>query len=133
MKETSAFSQSFLKKGEKKKKLDYQRTGDDKLRTGSEQSPLNEKMRFGQGGERKASQEGDGGEGAACFEVSPRWPEEVKSHVTLQVNVQNKGHLLPEENSQAPRSWTAAWQMPVKNVIFKTLKGAEQSSATAKG
>lgn len=67
------------------------------------------------------------GEGAACFEVSPRWPEEVKSHVDLQVNVQNKGHLLPKGSSRTPCSWTTAWNMLVKNIAFKILKGVKSS------
>lgn len=67
------------------------------------------------------------GERAACFEVSPRWPEEVKSHVDLQVNVQNKGHLLLKGSSRTPCSWTTAWNMLVKNIALKILKGVKSS------
>lgn len=55
-------------------------------------SQLSEEKRSGWGGEMRWKKKGsiEKGEGAACFEVSPRWPEEVKSCVNLQINAQEE-------------------------------------------
>lgn len=81
---------------------------------------LDEEGRWG-GERRKASEEG---EGAACFEVSPRWPEEVKSHVNLRVNVQKKYHLLTEQSSYIPHSWSYTIWPYVK--VVKTVQSVQQ-------
>lgn len=46
-------------------------------------------------GKERGSALGEG-EGGACFEVSPRWPEEVKSRVNLQVNARGDGEQCPQ-------------------------------------
>lgn len=97
-------------------------------------SRLGEEKRSGRGGEMrwKGKESAEEGEGAACFEVSPRWPEEVKSHVHLQVNVQKKCHLFPEESSYTPHSWTTAcdtlYCTCVKNLMVTLSKCWKQSS-----
>lgn len=116
-----------------RKKSDYQGTGDDKLRTNGLNWVVQVEWARKGGLDKEAKgrhqRRGWGlwGERAACFEVSPRWPEEVKSHVDLQVNVQNKGHLLPKGSSRTPCSWTTAWNMLVKNIALKILKGVKSS------